>query len=79
MEVMYWLIPVALCLLAVAIAAFVWAVKSDQYSDLDSPAYKILFDDDSDPLNTSGSEQHKGSSPQTTTDKTSDNKINEQQ
>ncbi len=47
MEVMYWLIPVALLLLIVAISAFTWAVKSDQYSDLESPAYKILFDDDS--------------------------------
>ncbi|WP_144393656.1 cbb3-type cytochrome oxidase assembly protein CcoS [Pleionea sediminis] len=47
MEVMYWLIPVAILLLAVAIAAFIWAVKNDQYSDLESPAYKILFDDDS--------------------------------
>ncbi len=47
MQVMYWLIPVAILLLAIAIAAFVWAVRNDQYSDLDSPAYKILFDDDS--------------------------------
>ncbi len=51
MEVLYWLIPIALFILVIAIAAFVWAVKSDQYSDLESPAYKILFDDDSDPLN----------------------------
>ncbi|WMS87146.1 cbb3-type cytochrome oxidase assembly protein CcoS [Pleionea litopenaei] len=50
MEIMYWLIPVAIFILAIAIAAFIWAVKSDQYSDLESPAYKILFDDDSDPM-----------------------------
>lgn len=48
MEIIYWLIPVAVMLLAIAIAAFVWAVKSEQYSDLESPAYKILFDDDSE-------------------------------
>ncbi len=48
MEIIYWLIPVAVMLLAIAVAAFIWAVKSDQYSDLESPAYKILFDDDSE-------------------------------
>nr|WP_256489346.1 cbb3-type cytochrome oxidase assembly protein CcoS [Pleionea sp. CnH1-48] len=47
MEVIYWLIPVAIIFLSVAIAAFVWAVKNDQYSDLESPAYRILLDDDS--------------------------------
>ena len=46
MDVIYWLIPIAVGLLAIAVAAFVWAVKSEQYSDLDSPAYRILFDDD---------------------------------
>ncbi|MEE4245659.1 MAG: cbb3-type cytochrome oxidase assembly protein CcoS [Kangiellaceae bacterium] len=47
MDVMYWLIPVAIVLLTLAISAFIWAVKSDQYSDLESPAMKILLDDDS--------------------------------
>jgi cbb3-type cytochrome oxidase maturation protein len=74
LEIIYWLIPIAIMLLAVAIAAFVWAVKSDQYSDLESPAYKILFDDDSDgndvinpeksPLdNNQNHDKRKGSSP----------------
>jgi cbb3-type cytochrome oxidase maturation protein len=63
LEIIYWLIPIAILLLAIAIAAFVWAVKSDQYGDLESPAYKILFDDDSngdDAIKTSddGKNQH---------------------
>ena len=78
MEVMYWLIPVALCLLAVAIAAFVWAVKSDQYSDLDSPAYKILFDDDSDPLNANSVEKHHSSSKQASAEVTADKNHHDQ-
>ncbi len=60
MEIMYWLIPVAIMLLAIAIAAFIWAVKSDQYSDLESPAYKILFDDDSTPEESSSSGKGNG-------------------
>ena len=40
------LIPVALALTALGIWAFLWAVKSDQYDDLDRAARDILFDDD---------------------------------
>jgi len=29
-----------------AIAAFFWAVKNDQFDDLDREAYRILFEDD---------------------------------
>jgi cbb3-type cytochrome oxidase maturation protein len=39
------LIPLGLMLLAVAIAAFVWAVRHDQFDDLESEAARILFDD----------------------------------
>ncbi|MEH6604349.1 MAG: cbb3-type cytochrome oxidase assembly protein CcoS [Pseudomonadales bacterium] len=40
------LIPIALLLTAVGIAAFMWSVKSNQYDDLDRNARDILFDDD---------------------------------
>ncbi len=36
------LIPLSLLLLAVAIGAFVWAVRSGQFEDLDTPALDIL-------------------------------------
>lgn len=70
MQVMYWLIPVAILLLAIAIAAFVWAVRNDQYSDLDSPAYKILFDDDSTP--TESNDENSSKSKDTKIDKNND-------
>ncbi len=47
MEVIYILIPLSLILVAVIIGFVVWAVKSDQFEDLDRPAYRILDDDDS--------------------------------
>lgn len=47
MEVIYILIPLSLVLVAVIIGFVVWAVKSDQFEDLDRPAYRILDDDDS--------------------------------
>lgn len=39
------LIPIALVLVLVAGAFFVWAVRSGQYDDLDAPAVDILRED----------------------------------
>ena len=39
------LIPIALILVLIAAAIFVWAVKSGQYDDLDAPALDILRED----------------------------------
>ncbi|MBN7763231.1 cbb3-type cytochrome oxidase assembly protein CcoS [Nitratireductor aquibiodomus] len=43
------LIPIALFLGAVGLAAFLWSLKSGQYDDLDGAAERILFDDDDSP------------------------------
>lgn len=48
MEILYVLIPIALVLVAVAFATFMWAVRNDQFEDLETPAHRILFDDDED-------------------------------
>ena len=42
------LIPVALLLCAAAIVAFVWAVKSDQFEDLERHGQDILLDTEKD-------------------------------
>lgn len=46
MEILYLLIPIAVVVLVVAIGAFMWAIKSGQFEDLEGPAYRILMDDD---------------------------------
>ncbi len=46
MNVIYALIPLSIILLALAIWAFGWAVKSKQFDDLDRSGSDILFDDD---------------------------------
>ncbi|MGM0412982.1 MAG: cbb3-type cytochrome oxidase assembly protein CcoS [Pseudomonadota bacterium] len=46
METLYFLIPLAILLLAVAAAGFLWAIRSGQFDDLEGPAYRILMDDD---------------------------------
>ncbi len=49
MSIIYVLIPVAILIVAIAIIVFFWAVKSNQFEDLDRQGYNILFDDDLPP------------------------------
>jgi cbb3-type cytochrome oxidase maturation protein len=46
MDVIYILLPVALVIVIIIIAIFFWAVRSDQFDDLEGPAHRILMDDD---------------------------------
>ena len=46
MIILLLLIPLSVVLLAVAIWAFVWAVRKGQFDDLDTPALDILVDTD---------------------------------
>ena len=46
MEILYLLIPLAVVLVGLAVAALLWAVKTGQYEDMEGPAYRILMDDD---------------------------------
>ena len=46
MDIIYLLLPVALIIVFIIIAVFFWAVKSDQFEDLEGPAHRILMDDD---------------------------------
>ena len=47
MSILYLLIPLAVGLMVVAIAFFLWTVRTGQYDDLEGPAHRILMDDDS--------------------------------
>ena len=46
MEIIYLLIPLALVLVVVIVWFFMWAVRSEQFDDLEGPAHRILMDDD---------------------------------
>lgn len=39
------LIPVALLLGGLGLAAFLWSLKSGQYDDMEGPAWRVLDDD----------------------------------
>ena len=49
MSVLLYLLPAALFLGLIGLAAFLWSLKSGQYDDLDGAAQRILFDDDDPP------------------------------
>ncbi len=46
MSIIYLLIPIALLLTALGIYLFFWAVKTDQFEDLEKQGLSILFDDE---------------------------------
>jgi len=48
MESLIYLIPAALGLGALGLAAFLWGMTSGQFEDLDGAANRILFDDPQD-------------------------------
>jgi len=45
MSVLFLILPLALLLVGVAIAAFVWAARRGEFDDLTTPAIRVLHDD----------------------------------
>ena len=45
MTILLFLVPLALILGGLGLAAFLWSLKSGQYDDLDGAAQRILFDE----------------------------------
>ncbi|MCP1198660.1 cbb3-type cytochrome oxidase assembly protein CcoS [Notoacmeibacter sp. MSK16QG-6] len=48
MNVILLLLPIALLLGLVGLAAFVWSLRSGQFDDLDGAAWRVLEDDPDD-------------------------------
>jgi cbb3-type cytochrome oxidase maturation protein len=46
MDLIFVVVPIALALGAFFVVAFLWSVKSGQLDDLDSPAVRMLHDDE---------------------------------
>lgn len=55
----FYLIPVALALGALGLAAFMWSLRNGQYEDLDGAAERILFDENAPLKNTA--DEHRSS------------------
>jgi len=46
METIFVLLPLALLIAVIAVGFFIWAARTGQFDDLETPAVRILFDDD---------------------------------
>ena len=51
MNLVYVLLPSAILLSVGFLIAFIWNVKSSQYDDLETPAHRILLDDNQERKN----------------------------
>ena len=49
MNVLIYMVPLALGLGLTGLFAFLWALKSGQYSDVEGAALRVLSDDDIEP------------------------------
>ena len=49
MSVLFLVVPLALLVVAIAVWAYVWAANSGQMDDLETPAIRMLHDDDLPP------------------------------
>lgn len=45
MESLYFLVPVALIFIVIAVKVLFWAINNGQYDNLDTEAHRILFDE----------------------------------
>jgi len=46
METIFVLLPLALLIAAISVGFFIWAASTGQFDDLETPAVRILFDDE---------------------------------
>ena len=61
MEIIYLLIPLAVLLVVFIVGGFLWAVRRNQFEDLEGPAHTILMDDD-EPQDSSYKNKNQGNS-----------------
>lgn len=48
MSILYIVLPLALILVLAAVLAFVWAARRGQFDDLETPALRMIPDDEGD-------------------------------
>lgn len=46
MTVLYLFVPISMVIAGILVWAAFWAIKNNQYEDLEGPAHRILMDDD---------------------------------
>ncbi|NBC34619.1 MAG: cbb3-type cytochrome oxidase assembly protein CcoS [Alphaproteobacteria bacterium] len=72
MSALVYLIPAALFLGLLGLGAFLWALRSGQFDDLDGAAHRVLFDDDDGAAGPDPGAERKSSPDNGTRDRKSD-------
>jgi cbb3-type cytochrome oxidase maturation protein len=65
MEILYLLLPLAILLGLTGLVALIWSIRHGQFDDMEGPAHRILFEDDSDLLPVQRPDQPPGTTPPT--------------
>ncbi len=45
MGILFVLLPITLILAGIAVGAYIWAHRNHQFDDLETPAFRVLFDE----------------------------------
>jgi len=61
MEVLFLFVPLSMLVVAGLVWAAFWAIRNNQYEDLEGPAHRILMDDDDPKIPTNQSAEEPGS------------------
>ena len=64
MDFVFYLLPLAILMGTVGLGAFMWALKSGQFDDLDGSAWRAIMDDDEDMVPVNDSNEQKNHSSQ---------------
>ena len=72
MSIIYVLIPIAILLTAIGIYIFFWAVKTEQFDDLEKQGLSILFDEQEDVPSQNKSKNSKNSKNESIKDQQND-------
>jgi cbb3-type cytochrome oxidase maturation protein len=46
MSVIFIVLPLAITVVTIAVGAYIWSARGGQFDDLDTPAVRMLHDDD---------------------------------
>jgi len=63
-NILFLLVPLAMIFAILAVVLFIWAVRSGQYDDLETPAVRILFDSTPPPPKRDGLEEQVPETPE---------------
>ncbi|MGK4473024.1 cbb3-type cytochrome oxidase assembly protein CcoS [Aeromonas molluscorum] len=63
MNIIFILIPIAILFVVIAVFVFFWAIRSEQFEDLDRQGSNILFDEDDTTSTTTNKRQADDNQP----------------